>query len=182
MTPETKQTESQLLAGEIDKLQSEIPRLKLERDTLGKIPMLPVGADPAVVAQKISSSVSANAGRLRGIDAAIATLTESLAAKKTQLTGLLQQEKKTAAWEQLKQVKGEMRLHCEKINGAVEFIESELQQLRDLEKASAGARWTIYPFPPDYPFLGLDPNLTMPHAIAGETSFGVAPRPVNMPL
>lgn len=181
MTTETKQTESQLLAGEIDKLQSEIPRLKLERDTLGKIPMLPVGADPTEVAQKISSSVTANAARLRGIDAAIGNLTESLAAKKNQLAQLRQQEEKAAAWEQLDQAKAKMRIHRDRVNEMSRLIEMELQQLRDLEKASGGARWTVYPFQQSYQFFDVPQDIQVPEVGSDDVHFYVTMRPAALP-
>lgn len=178
MTTETKQNHSQVLAGEIDRLQSEIPRLKLERDTLGRIPILPVGADPSEIAEKISSSVSGNSSRLRGIDSALATLTKSLASKRLQLAELREAERKADATQALAELHQKAISQCEKINQISQLLETEVSRLRQTERELAPARHVVMPGYP-YPYLSVDETATVLSAQWSTVGVHVTVRPLH---
>lgn len=177
-TTEIQQSPSQVLESEISKLQAEIPRLKAERDQLGRIPMLPVGADPGEVAEKISSSVSGNAGRLRGIDSALATLTESLTAKQRQLAQTKEQERKQDATQKMAELHQKAISQCERINQMSRLLEAEVGKLRETERAIASPRHVVMPSY-QYPYLLVDENATVLQAGWSTVGCHVGPRPLR---
>lgn len=109
MNTQTKSS-TKILAAEVAQIQSKLPKLQLKRQKLAQFPSLRPDASPDAVAQKIATSVTSNASKIRGLDAAIATLAEDLAAKQRQLAKTQVAERKQSATLQLE------KLHQEAIS------------------------------------------------------------------
>lgn len=169
---------SQNLESEISRLQSEIPRLKAERDTLGRIPILPVGADPSEIAEKISKSVSGNSSRLRGIDSALATLTKSLASKRLQLAELRETERRADLSYRMELLHEDATRSCEKINQISQLLEAEISRLRTIEQAVHPIWYALQPYRP-YPYVHSDENLTIIEASTTEVGHHLSARPLR---
>lgn len=176
------ESRSSVLEVEVNELQVELQQLQSKREELSRRPVFSENTSAAEVAQRVVSTVSQNAGSLRAVDSTIEVLMERLGSKRSQLSKAQEAERKSAAQQEVDAAVVEMKICCDRINEMSRLVEDELQKLQSLAAQCGPARWVLHPFQTYTPFLAFDPNLTMPHAIAGETSFGVQPRPVNMPL
>lgn len=164
MTAQTQlKTVSQQLGQEITELMAEIPRLKLQRQKLAQLPALPKDAQPEKIAQSIADMVAKNAGRLKGLDNAIASLSHSLETKRRQLVDAEQRERREAAQQKLDQLHKEAVKKCEMINRMSQVLEGELRELRQLERELIPIRHTAMPGY-NQPYFFCEDELALPRA------------------
>jgi len=164
------QDPSEFLTTEVERLQVELKKLEAERQDRSRIPVLAADANPQKVAEQVTASVAGNGPCIRRLDAAIATLSEVIAAKKRQIVQLQEQEARAAARVRVEAAMNRIHEHCQKINAAVAFIAGEIESLKVIEAETRADRWTLFPYPRSYNFVDLPQNLTLPQATATDVN------------
>lgn len=177
MTTEV-QSHAQALADEIAQLQIELPKLTAQRQELAQFPSLPPDANPAEVAQRIAASVTDNAGKIRGLDAAIANLQSTLASKRLQLAQAKETERRADLSYRMGLLHEDATRSCEKINQISALLEAEISRLRAIEQAVHPIRYALQSYRP-YPYVYSDETLTVIEASTTEVGHHLLARPLR---
>lgn len=178
MTTTEVQTHAQVLADEIAQLQIELPKLTAQRQEFAQFPALPPDAKPSVVAERIAASVTDNAGKIRGLDAAISTLQSTLVSKQRQLATAKETERKEKATQKMAELHQQGIRQCERINTLTEMLEAEVSRLRQTEREIAPARHIVMPGYQN-PYLLLDETATVLKAGWSTVGIHVSVRPLR---